>query len=105
MSKRPIPTFKVDDELENFINEANAIHDKLKAQNEAKMTKINKLDTEKILEVDKDKQNCYVKKSLILKSSIDDALRLESAKTKIKQISIMQEAIADFLRKRGYENI
>ncbi len=104
MNKRPIPTFKVDDELESFINEANVIHDKLRAENEAKLAKINKAETETI-GLDKNVQNSYVKKSLVLKSSIDDALRLESAKTKIKQISIMEEAIAEFLRKKGYENI
>ncbi len=79
-NKRPIPTVKSDAELESFINEVHIIQEQ-------------KTNTD------------YVKKSLVLKSTLDDALRLESAKTKIKQITIMEEAIAEYLRKKGYENI
>lgn len=85
MSKRPIPMPKKDEELESFINDTNA-------------TK----------QVHKEEVNLHfksVKKSLVLKETIDDALRLESAKTKIKQITIMETAIAEYLRNRGYENI
>ena len=91
MSKRPIPTVKSDDELENFINETPQAQTPIK--------------TTESIKTKKPMQDTYVKKSLVLKSSIDDALRLESAKTKIKQITIMEEAITEYLKKRGYENI
>jgi hypothetical protein len=91
MSKRPIPTLKSDDALENFINETPQAQTQV---NTAESTK-----TKKTM------QDTYVKKSLVLKSSLDDALRLEAAKTKIKQITIMEEAITEYLKKKGYENI
>lgn len=92
-NKRPIPTVKSDAELENlkesFINDINP------------KTQTNEINTPQ-----EQKTNpIYVKKSLVLKAILDDALRLESAKTKIKQITIMEEAIAEYLRKKGYENI
>jgi hypothetical protein len=79
MNKRPVPKLKTDDEIDNFIN-----------------------TTTKTSIKDKTKR---VKKSLNLKKTIDDALRLESAKTRETQLYIMEVAIKEYLYKKGYKNI
>lgn len=100
MSKRPIPVPKEDDALDNFINEAPSTAKKEVAKFEPK--KVNKKEEtkeEENLEEDR------VKKSLKIKTKIDDALRLESATTREKQQDIMETAIREYLVKKGHKNI
>lgn len=69
-SRRPIPTVKNDAELENFINAVTL-----------GKTKPEEMHIKQKVSI------IYVKKSLVLESILDDALRLESAKTRKKQIT------------------
>lgn len=84
MTKRPIPKPKEDEALDNFINESS---------NEKTVKQ--KIITEEEI----------VKKSLKIRKTIDDALRIESATTREKQQDIMEKAIKDYLANKGYKNI
>ena len=91
MSKRPIPTPKTDDALDDFIKDSPVE----KKQEQTIKSKIEK----KVLVETK------VKKSLKINENIDNALRLESATTREKQQDIIEKAIREYLVKKGYKNI
>lgn len=85
---------KTDDALDSFINTAPSI-----TPTKEEIKPIQKVVSQKA------KEEVKIKKSLILKKSIDDALRLESATTREKQIDIMEIAITQYLQNKGYKNI
>ena len=89
--KRPVPTPKADSELDNFINEATSP----KQEKASSAIQIQKQAREEE----------KIRKSLVLSKRIDDALRLESATTREKQIDIMEKAIGQYLKKKGHKNI
>jgi len=94
--KRPIPTIKIDNALDNFINDVPEIK-----KEKPTSPRVKKAIEEAPLQESMEK-GLKVNKSLSLDKDVDDALRLEVAKTREPQIDIIQQALTEFLKKRGH---
>lgn len=104
MNKRPIPVPKAEEEinaLDNFISSSPKPKEKkVEVKEEKKKEEPKPRKNRKIAE-----ENELVKKSLKIDINIDTALKLEAVHTRQTQEKIVEEALREYLKKKGHKNI
>ena len=72
--------------LDSFIKEAKSTEQKNSEQNT-------------------EKEEARARKNMEIKISVDNALKMEAMKTKQKQYAIVEKALIEYLRKKGYTEL
>ena len=72
--------------LDSFIKEAKSTEQKNSEQNT-------------------EKEEARARKNMEIKISVDNALKMEAIKTKQKQYAIVEKALIEYLRKKGYTEL